>query len=259
MKQVILLFGRTGLNFFVHFYRVCAYLGAAVGQLRYVHFYRRQIIEQMYRLGIGSIPLVMALSLFTGLATAIQTAYQIAAYIPKYIVGSIVFQSEMLELAPTLMALVLAGRVGAVIASEIGTMKVSEQIDALESMGVDPIGYLVMPRLITGVTMFPIIIIFAVVVAVTGGFYVATTMMGVTAADFVRGMKEAFRFKDVWVGLIKATIYGAIITLLGSYMGMETEQGAKGVGIAATATVVSSSSFILIMDYILTRTLLKFY
>jgi phospholipid/cholesterol/gamma-HCH transport system permease protein len=259
MKQVILFLGRGGLSFFVHFCRVCAYLYAAAGQLRYVHFYRRQIIEQMYRLGIGSIPLVMGLSLFTGLATTIQTAYQISSYIPKYIVGSIVFQSEMLELAPTLMALVLAGRVGAGIASEIGTMKVSEQVDALESMGVDPVGYLVMPRLIAGVTMFPIIIIFAVVIAVTGGFYAATTMMGVSAADFVRGMKEAFRFKDVWVGLIKATVYGGIITLLGSYMGMETEQGAKGVGIAATATVVSSSSFILIMDYVLTRTLLKFY
>jgi phospholipid/cholesterol/gamma-HCH transport system permease protein len=259
MKKAVLFLGRRGFQFFVHFYRVCAYLGAAIGQLRYVHFYRRQIIEQLYRVGLGSIPLVLGLSLFTGLATAIQTAYQIAAYIPKYIVGSIVFQSEMLELAPTLMALVLAGRVGAGIASEIGTMKVSEQVDALESMGVDPIGYLVMPRLVAGVTMFPVIIIFAVVMAVSGGYYVATTMMGVTAPDFVRGMKEAFRFKDVWVGLIKATIYGGIITLIGSYMGMETEQGAKGVGMAATATVVSASSFILIMDYILTRTLLKFY
>ncbi|MDZ7290738.1 MAG: ABC transporter permease [candidate division KSB1 bacterium] len=259
MKKVVIFLGRQGLGFFIHFYRVCACLGAAVGQLRYVHFYRRQIIEQMYRIGLGSIPLVAGLSLFTGLATAIQTAYQIASYVPKYVVGSIVFQSEMLELAPTLMALVLAGRVGAGIASEIGTMKVSEQVDALESMGVDPIGYLVMPRIIAGVTMFPMIIIFAVVVAVAGGYYVAINLMAVSPPDFVRGMKEAFRFKDVWVGLIKATIYGGIITLLGSYLGMETEQGAKGVGMAATATVVSSSSFILVMDYILTRTLLKFY
>jgi phospholipid/cholesterol/gamma-HCH transport system permease protein len=129
------------------------------------------------------------------------------------------------------MSLVLAGRVGAGIASEIGTMKVSEQVDALESMGVDPVGYLVMPRIVAGVTMFPIVIIFAIVVAVTGGYC----------------------FKDLWVGLIKATFYGGIITLIGSYMGMETDQGAKGVGIAATATVVMSSSFILIMDYILTR------
>jgi len=258
MKPIILFYGRIGTNFFVHFYRVCYYLGAAVGQLRYLHFYRRQIIEQMYRVGIGSIPLIAALSLFTGLATTIQTAYQISSYIPKYIVGSIVFQSEMLELGPTLMALVLAGRVGAGIASEIGTMKVSEQVDALTSMGVDPIGYLVMPRILAGVAMFPIIIIFAVVVAVGGGHYAATTMMGVSTADFVRGMKEVFRAKDVWVGLTKATVYGGIITLLGSYMGMETDQGAKGVGRAATSTVVSSSSFILIMDYVLTRTLLKF-
>ncbi len=259
MTKLILFYGRIGANFFVHFYRVCAYLGAAVGQLRYMHFYRRQVIEQMYRIGLGSLPLIMGLSMFTGLATTIQTAYQISSYIPKYIVGSIVFQSEMLELGPTLMALVLAGRVGAGIASEIGTMKVSEQVDALTSMGVDPVGYLVMPRIFAGVTMFPIIIIFAVTVAVAGGHYAATTMMGVSTADFVRGMKEVFRFKDVWVGLIKATVYGGIITLLGSYLGMETEQGAKGVGMAATATVVASSSFILIMDYVLTRTLLKFY
>lgn len=259
MTKLILFYGRIGVNFFVHFYRVCAYLGAAIGQLRHMHFYRRQIIEQMYRVGVGSLPLIMGLSLFTGLATTIQTAYQISSYIPKYIVGSIVFQSEMLELGPTLMALVLAGRVGAGIASEIGTMKVSEQVDALTSMGVDPVGYLVMPRILAGVTMFPIIIIFAVMVAVAGGHYAATTMMDVSTTDFVRGMKEVFRFKDVWVGLIKATVYGGIITLLGSYLGMETDQGAKGVGMAATATVVASSSFILIMDYVLTRTLLKFY
>ncbi|MCG3119867.1 MAG: putative phospholipid ABC transporter permease protein MlaE [bacterium] len=259
MKKIILFYGRGGANFFVHFYRVCAYLGAAIGQLRYMHFYRRQIIEQMYRIGIGSLSLIAGLSLFTGLATTLQTAYQIAAYVPKYIVGSIVFQSEMLELGPTLMALVLSGRVGAGIASEIGTMKVSEQVDALTSMGVDPVGYLVMPRILAGVTMFPIIIIFAVVVAVGGGHWAATTTMGVSSADFVRGMKEVFRAKDVWVGLIKATVYGGIITLIGSYLGMETEQGAKGVGMAATATVVWSSSFILIMDYVLTRTLLKFY
>lgn len=259
MTKLILFYGRIGANFFVHFYRVCAYLGAAVGQLRYMHFYRRQVIEQMYRIGLGSLPLIMGLSMFTGLATTIQTAYQISSYIPKYIVGSIVFQSEMLELGPTLMALVLAGRVGAGIASEIGTMKVSEQVDALTSMGVDPVGYLVMPRIFAGVTMFPIIIIFAVTVAVAGGHYAATTMMGVSTADFVRGMKEVFRAKDVWVGLIKSVVYGGIITLLGSYLGMETDQGAKGVGMAATATVVASSSFILIMDYVLTRTLLKFY
>ena len=258
MKKFILFLGRAGTNFFVHFYRVCSYLGAALGQLRYIHFYRRQIVEQMYRLGIGSLPLIMALSMFTGLATTIQTAYQISSYIPKYIVGSIVFQSEMLELAPTLMALVLAGRVGAGIASEIGTMKVSEQVDALISMGVDPVGYLMMPRIIAGVTMFPLITIFAVLVAVGGGHYAATTMMGVSTTDFVRGMREAYRFKDVWVGLIKSTFYGGIITLLGCYLGMETDQGAKGVGMSATATVVWSSSFILIMDYILTRTLLKF-
>jgi len=258
MQRIFLFIGRRGHIFFYHYYKVCRYLWATIGQLRHVHFYRRQIIEQLYRIGIGSLPLVMGLSLFTGLATAIQTAYQISGFVPKYIVGSILLQSELLELAPTLMSLVLAGRVGAGIASEIGTMKVSEQVDALESMGVDPIGYLVMPRILAGVFMFPIVIVFAVWVAVTGGYYVANTMMGVSAADFVRGMKEVFRYKDVFVGLIKATIYGGIITLIGSYMGMETERGAKGVGIAATTTVVTSSSFILIMDYVLTRSLLKF-
>jgi len=258
-NKLFFFLGKRGARFFYHFYKVCGYLWAAVVQLRYVHFYRRQVVEQMYRIGIGSIPLIIGLSLFTGMATSMQTAYQISGFVPKYIIGSIVLQSELLELAPTLMSLVLAGRVGAGIASEIGTMKVSEQVDALESMGVDPVGYLVMPRILAGVTMFPIVIIFAIVIAVAGGYYVANSMMGVTTADFVKGMKEAFRFKDVWVGLIKATIYGGIITLIGSYMGMETDQGAKGVGIAATATVVISSSFILIMDYILTRSLLKFY
>ena len=248
--------GRRAYIFFGHLYRMWTYAVATVLEVRNVYFYRRQIIHQLYWIGVESLPLVCLISIFTGMAVSIQTAYQMSDYVPRFMVGSIVVKSTVLELAPTLMALVIAGRVGAGIASEIGTMKVSEQVDALQSLAVDPVGYLMMPRILGGLIMVPVLVIFSELVGIGGGFAVAVLKMGLSPTDFVKGMRLDFYTYDVFVGLAKAMSYGTLITFIGSYMGLEAKGGAAGVGAAATTSVVISSSMILISDYFITETLL---
>jgi phospholipid/cholesterol/gamma-HCH transport system permease protein len=248
--------GRGTYGFFGHLYRMWTYILASFLELRNVYFYRRQIIEQFYWIGVETLPLVCLISVFTGMAISIQTAYQMSDYVPRYMVGSIVVKSTVLELAPTMMALVIAGRVGAGIASEIGTMKVSEQVDALQSMAVDPVGYLMMPRVLGGMIMVPVLVVFAEVVSIGGGFAIAVLKMGISSGEFVKGMRLDFYTYDVFVGLVKAMTYGGLITFIGSYMGLETKGGAAGVGAAATSSVVLSSALILISDYFITNTLL---
>ena len=237
------------LHMFVSFKR-------CLGQFRHVYFYRRQVFEQCYHIGVDSLSLVCLVSAFSGMAVSIQMAYQMEAYVPDYMVGSIVVRSVVLELAPILMGLVLAGRVGAGIASEVGTMKVSEQVDALISLAVDPVGYLMMPRFIAGLLMVPVLVSFASVVAISAGFIMAVIKMGITTTDFIKGMKLDFQTYDIYVGLVKAVVYGGLITFIGSYAGLRTEGGAQGVGKAATAAVVIASALILVLDYFLTHGML---
>lgn len=246
---------RTAL-FFIHLYKMWTYVPDAVLEVRNVYFYRREIIKQFHWIGVQTLPLVCLISVFTGMAISIQTAYQMSDYVPRYMVGSIVVKSTVLELAPTMMALVIAGRVGAGIASEIGTMKVSEQVDALQSMAVDPVGYLMMPRVLGGLVMVPVLVVFAEVVSIGGGFAIAVLKMGLSPGEFVKGMRLDFYAYDVFVGLVKAMAYGGLITFIGSYMGLETKGGAAGVGTAATSSVVLSSALILISDWFITNTLL---
>ena len=248
--------GRGTYSFFGHLYRMWTYVRALLPELRNVYFYRRQIVEQFYWIGVETLPLVCLISVFTGMAISIQTAYQMSDYVPRYMVGSIVVKSTVLELAPTMMALVIAGRVGSGIASEIGTMKVSEQVDALQSMAVDPVGYLMMPRVLGGLIMVPVLVVFAEVVSIGGGFAIAVLRMGLSPSEFIKGMRLDFFPYDVFVGLVKAMSYGSLITFIGSYMGLETKGGAAGVGAAATSSVVLSSALILISDYFITNTLL---
>ena len=253
------LFGFIGfklINFFIQTYHMFGYFTRCVSELRHVYFYRRQIVGQCYAIGVDSLSLVILVSAFSGMAVSIQMAYQMEDYVPDYMVGSIVVRSVVLELAPILMGLVLAGRVGAGIASEVGTMKVSEQVDALTSMAVDPVGYLMMPRLLAGLFMVPVLVVFSSFVSIYAGFIMAVVKMDITVANFVKGMKLDFQSYDVVVGLVKSIVYGGLITFIGSYAGLRAEGGAQGVGRAATAAVVISSALILTLDYFLTHALL---
>jgi len=232
------------------------YFARCIVELRHIYFYRRQVFAQCYAVGVGSLSLVCLISAFSGMAISIQMAYQMEAYVPDYMVGSIVVRSVVLELAPVLMGLVLAGRVGAGIASEVGTMKVSEQVDALTSLAVDPVGYLMMPRVLAGLLMIPVLVVFSSGVAISMGFLMAVVKMDISVENFIKGMKLDFQSYDVVVGLAKSTVFGGLIAFMGCYKGLETGGGAQGVGRAATSAVVIASALILILDYFLTHALL---
>ena len=208
-------------------------------------------VEQMLYMGVNSLPLIMITSIFTGGVASVQAAYMFSDYVPMRYLGTAVGKSVILELGPVLTALVVAGRVGAAIAAELGTMKVTEQIDALETLALDPVKYLVTPRFVSGLIMLPVLTIFSDFIAIMGGLLVSTLFLNVSSFTFLNGLKLFFRMSDIWAGLLKAFFFGGIIALVGCYMGFRTEGGAEGVGRSTTRAVVLASVMILITDYIL--------
>lgn len=226
------------------------------------HFFRglrsfHLVIDQMHQIGVGSLWLVFVVSLFTGAVAAVQAAYQFSTVVPLKYLGSVILRSVIIELGPVLTALVVGGRVGAAIAAELGTMKVTEQIDALRAMGIHPIRYLVVPRILAATFMLPIVVIFADAVAVFGGYVVAVTSIGVSTHTYVDSLKQFFYLKDLFSGLLKAVFFGGIIGTMGCHYGLETRGGAEGVGQATTRAVVASCVLVLITDYVLANVLFR--
>jgi phospholipid/cholesterol/gamma-HCH transport system permease protein len=217
----------------------------------------RLVVQQMAAIGVNSLWLVSVVSVFTGAVAAVQAAYQFSNVVPLKYIGSVILRSVVIELGPVLTALVVGGRVGASIAAELGTMKVTEQIDALEAMAVNPVRYLVVPRVISCLVMLPILVIFADAIGIFGGFVVAVTSIGVTPHTYITGLKDFFYLKDVFSGLLKAVFFGGIIGWMGCYHGFRTEGGAEGVGKATTHAVVSSCVLVLISDYVLATVLFR--
>jgi len=215
------------------------------------------VAEQMRRIGVESLPLVIITSIFTGAVTAVQAAYQLKDFVPKLYLGTAIYKSVVIELGPVLTALVVGGRVSASIAAERGTMRVTGQIDALDAMAIDPVRYLVMPRLLAALVMLPVVTIFADVLAISGGFVVANLSLDISPKTFIAGMKLFFFAHDVFGGLIKAFTFGGIIALMGCVSGLRTSGGAVGVGQAATRAVVASCVLILVSDYVLATLLFK--
>jgi phospholipid/cholesterol/gamma-HCH transport system permease protein len=209
------------------------------------------IFEQMLMMGVRSLPLVILTSIFTGSVTSWQAAYQFRGIVPLEWLGLTVAKSVFMELGPVLTSLVIAGRVGAAIAAELGTMKVTEQIDAMESMGIDPVGYLVMPRFIAGLIMVPVLVMFADVIAITGGAIVAIYLVEISPEMFFNSVQSYVYITDVTSGLLKAIGFGGIIALMGCFNGFNASGGAEGVGQATTKAVVFASVLILISDYVM--------
>ncbi len=229
-----------------------------VRNLPKIRVYWGLMIKQMIEIGIRSMPIVLIIAFFAGLVTAVQTGYQFQGYVPAYLVGSVVLESVVLELAPVLGGLVLSGRVGATIAAELGTMRVTEQLDAYEVMAMNPIVYLAIPRILAGMFMLPVLVVFADLIGVLSGMVAALDRMQVSVPDFERGMREFFRTKDVFFGLAKSFTFGVTITTIGCYQGFKVKpgSGSEGVGQATTNTVVVSCILILLLDYLLARTIL---
>ena len=191
------------------------------------------------------------------MVSSVQAGYQMESSItPKWVIGSLVGETMLLELAPVITCLVLAGRVGATIAAEIGTMRVTEQIDALESLSLDPIAYLVFPRILAALIMFPVLTVIANVFGISGGIIAAMTTLDIDSYQFMKGLKTWFKPWDAWYGIIKGLSFGLAITSISCYFGFYTTGGAKGVGKSTTSSVVNSCVAIMILDYILASILL---
>lgn len=219
--------------------------------------YRRNTIDQMTRIGIESLPIVTLAAAFSGAVTTVQASYQLVSpFIPKTVIGAIVAPSMILELGAVVTGFILAGRVGARIAAELGTMRVTEQIDALEAMGLNSVSYLIAPRVVAGVIMFPMLYIAACFVGISGGILVANLGNYLSTGEFVQGAREFFRPFDGVFGLIKAVVFGFLITSISCYKGYFTEGGAEGVGKSTTQAAVTSCVFILFADLVLAMMLL---
>lgn len=236
--------------------KVVLLLGASLAQLRRRPD-MRQVLHQMAHLGADSLPIVLLTMLFTGMVMTMQTAHEFIKYGAQSSVGGVVSIAMGRELAPVLAGIVAAGRVGAAITAEIGSMKVTEQIDALRVMATDPVAYLVVPRLIACVFMLPVLVVFADIIGTIGGYIVATAYAGIGSYTFAHSIKVFAVINDVTGGLIKSMVFGAIIAIIGCYKGLTTAEGAEGVGRATTGSVVTSMILIFVSNYFLSYILYR--
>ena len=214
------------------------------------------LILQMKRIGVDSIPIGLFLATFTGIVLALQASYTFTGAIPLYFVGTLVGKTMILELGPVLTGLALSGRVGANIAAELGTMRVSEQIDALETMAYNPVAYLVVPRVLAAVLMFPIVVAFGNAAGITAGWITSINVLDMSTQQFVHGLQLFYKPFDITYSTIKATSFGFVIAIIGCYEGFHTDGGAEGVGVATTRAVVISGMLILVLDAFWAATLL---
>jgi phospholipid/cholesterol/gamma-HCH transport system permease protein len=248
--------GRSVIGSLAHvgrFSLMVAELFRAIGEWR---IWLPRTMDEARNIGAGSLFIVLLVSGFAGAVTALQTGYQFQGNLPYYVVGTLVVESIVLELGPVLTALVLAGRIGARYAAELGTMRVTEQIDALESLGRSPMSHLIIPRVLAGLVMIPILTVFANAIGVLAGWWSAKQVLPIGNADFTYGAQMFWRPFDAYYSIIKAFFFAGAITLIPCYMGFNAQQGAEGVGKATTTAVVATSVTILLLDTLLAKLLL---
>src|SRR5205807_8371116 len=213
-------------------------------------------LRQMVRVGVDSIPVVFLTTMFTGMVMALQTYNGFHRVHAENFVGSVVALAMLRELSPVLVALMVTGRVGSSMAAEIGTMRVTEQLDALKALATDPIQYLFVPRVIAGIIMLPFLVVLGDALGIGGGYLVAVKLLGVNGLVYSQNTFQYLEMKDLWSGVIKAATFGLILTLTGCVRGYYTAGGAEGVGRSTTQAVVSASLTILLTDFFLTKLLL---
>ena len=218
--------------------------------------YLRETFEQMDIIGVGSVVITMLTGFFTGAVLALQTSKSLSSFGAIAYTGQLVSVSLVRELGPVLTAVVVAGRIGSGIASELGSMVVSEQIHAMRALGTDPTKKLVTPRVFAAITMVPVLTIFCDIVGVMGGFFVAFFFLGINPALYLTSTYDQLSYSDLIQGLVKPPIFGFIIALVGCYSGLTTYGGTQGVGRSTTQSVVASMILIFVMDFFITRLLL---
>ena len=250
------IIGRRSTRFFEHAGRYCELMWWVIKNYSNVRDSPRNQLLQLVQVGSDSIPIVIFVATFIGMVTSIQSAYQINAWIPQTVVGALVIKSVLLELVPLLTALVLAGKVGATITAELGSMRVTEQIDALEAMGYDSISFLVTPRIISAIIMFPLLVIFGDFLALLGGLFGAVVVAQVPRGVFIAGLRGSFEIWDAVFGLIKSLFFGYTITSIACYQGYYVQGGSAGVGKATMNTVVWTCLAVVVLDFLLASILL---
>jgi phospholipid/cholesterol/gamma-HCH transport system permease protein len=209
------------------------------------------LMRECVLLGTNSLPMVLVIGIFNGAVTAWQTRYQLQDYLPPDMVGAGLFKTVVLETGPVLTALVIAGRVSASIAAELGTMKVTEQIDALESMAIPAVRFLAVPRIVAMTLMMPILVIQANFVSIMGGAFVSTVLLGMSSQQFWGLIPSFFHAYEVFAGVFKAVFFGLSTSLIGCYIGFRTEGGAEGVGSSTITAFVWACLSILVIDFLL--------
>jgi phospholipid/cholesterol/gamma-HCH transport system permease protein len=221
-------------------------------------FYFRDIVIQMDLIGVGSLSVVMLTGFFTGAVLALQTSKTLTTFGATALTGSLVALSLVRELGPVLSSLMIAGRVGSGMASELGSMIVTEQINAMRALGTDPIKKLVVPRLLATLTMLPVLTIVADAVGLIGGLVISSFVLRLSAATYLSSAWDNLTYMDIFGGLLKPVIFGAIVALVGCHCGLRTHGGTQGVGRSTTQAVVAASILILVFDLLLTRVILQY-
>jgi phospholipid/cholesterol/gamma-HCH transport system permease protein len=245
--------GHSILNIFQMIGSLTYFAGQTLLHMVTPPLFVRHIFRQFIDIGYYSLPVVGMTALFTGMVLALQSYTGFSRFNAESAIASVVALSVTRELAPVLAGLMVAGRVGASIAAEIGTMRVTEQIDALTTLSVNPMKYLVVPRVIAGTLMLPTLVLIGDIIGIYGGYVVSTHILGFSAGNYLSQTWDVLEPIDVISGLVKAAAFGFVVTLMGCYHGYNSGRGAQGVGAATTNAVVSASIFILILNYILTQ------
>jgi phospholipid/cholesterol/gamma-HCH transport system permease protein len=252
------LFDRIGRVFIRLFEQTGLWFGMLWRTIVYVFkppFEGKEWLRQMVRLGVDSVPVVFLTAMFTGMVLALQTYNGFQRVHAENFVGSVVALAMLRELSPVLVGLMVTGRVGSSIAAEIGTMRVTEQIDALQALATDPVQYLFVPRIVAGIFMLPLLVLLGDALGIYGGYLVGVKLMQSNPVIYEQNTYQFLKMNDIWSGLIKAAVFGLILTLTGCVRGFYTTGGAEGVGRSTTAAVVSASLIILLTDFFLTKLL----
>jgi len=257
MLRIVELIGRAVIRFSEELGRVLILLFLALKQLFRLPFEVRNTFKQMLEIGVRSLPVVLITAIFTGMVFALQTFTGFKRFGAEALVGTVVALSMTRELGPVLTGLIVAGRAGAAMAAELGTMRVTEQIDALDTLATNPIKYLVVPRFVAGIVMLPALAAVADLTGILGGYFVTVGLFETSSIAYWKRTWDYLEVSDIVNGLIKAGFFGASISLISCYKGFYTRGGAEGVGKATTGAVVLSSMTILISDYFLSSWLFK--
>ena len=252
MLNFIANIGRASFGFLAGVGRLTLFTAAAVRWVIMPPYYGRQLLRQMIDIGFYSLPVVGLTTLFSGMVLALQSYTGFARFSAEDTVATVVVLSVTRELGPVLAGLMVAGRIGASMAAEIGTMRVTDQIDALDTLSVRPLQYLVAPRLLAGTLCLPFLVLVGDIIGVMGGYLVGVYQLGFNQGLYLARTLEYLEIADVTLGLVKAAVFGFLIALMGCYHGYNSGRGAQGVGHATTNAVVSASILILIANYVVT-------